>query len=128
MEHRIFRYDEASALLEPVRERTLAAHERVQTLRAQLEGVATDSPQAVKLGEWIDTTIQQWAEDILALGALPKGLWTVDFDSGRGYFYCWSLNEARLTHYHRYEDGFAGRKPLSDLSEEGEDGVPLLLN
>ncbi len=59
--------------------------------------------------------INQWAEEIMALGALPKGLWTVDFDSGEGYYYCWTLNEADLIYYHLYEEGFVGRKPLSEM-------------
>ena len=37
-----------------------------------------------------------------------KGLWLVDFDNGEGY-YCWSYPEPAITHYHGYDDGFAGR-------------------
>jgi hypothetical protein len=32
----------------------------------------------------------------------------VDFDNGEGY-YCWSYPEPAITHYHGYEEGFAGR-------------------
>jgi len=35
-------------------------------------------------------------------------LWLVDFDNGEGY-YCWSYPEPAITHYHGYDDGFAGR-------------------
>lgn len=124
MDNRIFTYDEANALLGEVRELTQAAHERLQDLRAKVEGTPPGSPRAKKLSEWINTVIHQWAEDIMALGALPKGLWTVDFDSGKGYYFCWTLNEARLTYFHNYEEGFMGRKPLSELS----DLYPPLLN
>jgi hypothetical protein len=117
MENRIFTYDEASAALEEVRTLTLAAHTRLQQLRAKVDGAAPGSPRAKKLGEWINTVIHQWAEDIMALGAQPKGLWTVDFDSGKGYYFCWSLNEPRLSHFHNYEEGFVGRKPLSELPD-----------
>jgi hypothetical protein len=120
-----FTYDEASALLEDVRTLTTAAHERLQALRAQAEGATPGSQRAKKLSEWINNVIHQWAEDIMALGALPKGLWTVDFDSGQGYYFCWTLNEARLAFYHNYEQGFMGRKPLSELPDVGP---PVLLN
>ncbi|MCH9044653.1 MAG: DUF2203 family protein, partial [SAR324 cluster bacterium] len=90
MESKIFTYEEASSLLEDVREITAAAHSRLQELRAQIEGAPAGSPRSRKLTEWINTVIHQWAEEIMALGALPKGLWTVDFDSGEGYYYCWT--------------------------------------
>lgn len=124
MEHRIFTFDEANALVGEVRELTQAAHQRLQELRAKVEGTPPGSHRAKKLSEWINTVIHQWAEDIMALGALPKGLWTVDFDSGKGYYFCWTLDETRLTYFHNYEEGFMGRKPLSELP----DLVPPLLN
>jgi hypothetical protein len=124
MDNTIFSYDEASAILDEVRELTQAAHKRLQELRALVEGTPPGSPRAKKLNEWINTVIHQWAEDIMSLGALPKGLWTVDFDSGKGYYFCWTLDEARLAYYHNYEEGFMGRKPLSELPS----APPPLLN
>lgn len=118
MDNRIFTYDEAAALLDEVRELTRAANERLQDLRAQAGEADPGSHRARKLAEWMNTAIHQWAEDMMALGALPKGLWTVDFDSGKGYYFCWSLDEARLAYFHNYEDGFAGRRPLSELADD----------
>ena len=125
MENRIFTFDEASALIDEVRECTEVANERLQAFREQLEDMPPHSSRAVKLNEWINTVINQWAEEILAIGALPKGLWTVDFDSGDGYFYCWTLNETNLTHFHLYEEGFVGRKPLSEMERLDP---PVLVN
>jgi hypothetical protein len=117
MENRIFTFEEARELIEQVRERTGSADERLREMRARLESMPPHSSRAVKLNEWINTVINQWAEDILELGALPKGLWTVDFDSGDGYFFCWTLNEDDLTHFHMYEEGFRGRKPLTEMDQ-----------
>lgn len=114
MAERFFTYKEACALLEDVRRKTQAADERLQQLRAEIETVEKDSPRAEEISDLMSTAVHRWAEDILAAGALPKGLWTVDFDSGQGFFYCWTLNEPELTHYHSYEEGFPGRKPLVD--------------
>lgn len=123
MDSKVFSYDEACAALDDVRELTTAAHQRLQDLRGQLQAAPAGSRAAKKLSEWISTAIHDWAEHITGLGALPKGLWTVDFDSGEGFYYCWTLNEPRITHFHLYEDGFTGRRPLSEV----EGGPPQLL-
>jgi hypothetical protein len=122
MTNRIFTYREANRALAAVRAKTLAASERLETLRAQAEQLGPG--QAEKLSEWMDGVVNQWSADMLALGALPKGLFTVDFDSGRGFYFCWTLNEPVLDHFHRYEEGFAQRQPLP--KEAMQDGAPVL--
>lgn len=125
MDEKVFTYEEASEALEAVREVTSAADQRLQELRAKIEKGPPGSARVKKLNEWINTVIHQWAEDIMELGGLPKGLWTVDFDSGKGFYYCWALNESTLSFFHKYEEGFMGRKPLSEI--EGS-LPPMLLN
>ncbi len=124
MDTTIFSLAEARAQLDEVREKTAFADERLRALRAQQSRVAPGSGRARKLAEWINTVINQWADEIMAMGALPKGLWTVDFDSGEGFYYCWTLDEQDITHFHRYEEGFASRKLLPGM-EAGEE-APLL--
>ena len=51
------------------------------------------------------------APEVTTLGVEIKGLWLVDFDNGSGY-YCWQHPEPSLSHYHGYEDGFAGRMKI----------------
>ena len=125
MENRIFSYEEASELLDAVRQFTSEAHNRLQELRAQIDALPGGSKRARKLSEWINTVIHQWSEEMMAMGALPKGLWTVDFDSGKGFYYCWTLNEATLAYFHKYEEGFIARKHLSEI-ESGP--PPQLIN
>jgi hypothetical protein len=55
--------------------------------------------------------VTAWAEAVQDLGAEAKGLWLVDFDAGNGY-YCWKHPEATVSHYHGYDDGFAGRMKI----------------
>ncbi|MBI3993380.1 MAG: DUF2203 family protein [Candidatus Lambdaproteobacteria bacterium] len=125
MHGKIFSYDEARALIDTVREKTEFANERLQAFRSMLRAVPGDSPKARKMNEWIETVIAEWSREILACGAVPKGLWTVDFDSGAGYFYCWTLGENDLGHFHNYEEGFQGRRPISDIQRRS---TPHLLN
>ena len=52
-----------------------------------------------------------WADEVKAMGLEAKGMWLVDFDNGEGY-YCWSYPEETISHYHGYDEGFAGRIPI----------------
>jgi hypothetical protein len=122
MSHRIFSYSQARQALETVRAKTLAASERLETLRAQAERMGPE--RSDQLAAVMDAVVNAWAVEIEAIGALPKGIFTVDFDSGRGFHYCWTLNEPELGHYHRYEEGFAQRRPLPE-AERREPGPVL---
>ena len=125
----LFTFQEACAQLEAVRRATRVAQERLQQLQAQAETIAEGSVQADRLKEQMQAVVQQWADAVAETGAQAKGIWTVDFDSGHGFYYCWTLDEPELTHYHAYEDGFAGRKPLVDgVPPDFPDAKPPVLN
>lgn len=132
MEKRIFTFSEASNLLDEVRVITQSASLRMASVRSQ-SVARPGSKRHHKVNEWCNRVIESWADQVTALGAHPKGLWTVDFDSGEGFFYCWELDEPRLAYMHGYEEGFSGRRPLSlkgglndDLPEDDfpKDGFP----
>ncbi len=96
---RTFTLDQARALLPRVQERTAEAVTRF----GQLAGDQDEARESV---------VRDWAEEMLSLGIEVKGIWLVDFDSGAGY-YCWKYPEPSLNHFHGYEEGFAGRLPLT---------------
>jgi len=60
----------------------------------------------------IGEVLNRWSEKIIKLGGLPKGIWLVDFDNGRGY-YCWRYGDEDILYFHGYKDGFAGRVAIS---------------
>ena len=126
MSRKVFDYEQARALIPQVREITEAANARVQELTAEMNRTPKGTVRAQKLKEWIQTAVAHWAERIEELGALPKGVWTVDFDSGDGFFFCWTHDEEDLAHYHLYEEGYPGRKPLTDTHKSG--ASPVVLN
>lgn len=95
---RIFTLEEARRLLPRVKALTAEAAERY----GQLAGDMEDERREL---------VEEWAEELQALGLEIKGLWLVDFDSGAGY-YCWKYPELALDHFHGYEEGFAGRLAL----------------
>ena len=110
----IFTLEEARALLPQVKEVTQRYYDMVEELRESLPEPA--DPVAMKqLERRINTALQQWAVEIRGFGVEVKGLWLADFDSGDGYYYCWKLGEDDIEHFHRYETGFAGRRPIALL-------------
>jgi len=104
----IFTLTQASELLPQVKHLTADAVRRAETLADQLRGVTEDNPEHSLLSEALRDVVAGWVEEVRALGLEAKGLWLVDFDNGEGY-YCWSYPEPAITHYHGYDDGFAGR-------------------
>jgi regulator of sirC expression with transglutaminase-like and TPR domain len=96
---RVFTLDEARALLPRVKDLTSEAVLRYGKLSGELEGER-------------ESVVREWMREVRSLGVEIKGLWLVDFDSGAGY-YCWKYPEPALNHFHGYEEGFAGRLPLT---------------
>ena len=97
----IFSFEEARTLLPKVKEITSDAVFRYARL-GEGSGETDEERQGI---------VREWAKEILSLGAVIKGLWLVDFDSGAGY-YCWKYPEPSLEFFHGYEEGFSGRLPL----------------
>ena len=110
---RIFTYDEALALFPLVRDRTASA---VQELAALASDSATRESESEEEHEELETAsrevVARWAAEIGELGCQVKGLWLVDWDAGDGY-YCWRHPEPALAHFHGYDEGFAGRIPIT---------------
>jgi hypothetical protein len=107
----IFSLAEARALLPRVKHTTADAVRRAESLAARLHGVSENDPQHTALSEAMREVVNGWADEIVALGLEPKGLWLVDFDNGEGY-YCWCYPEPGIMHYHGYAEGFAGRMKI----------------
>ncbi len=98
-------------MLPEIQKMTAAAASQVEPLVAQLDALEEDSPEHAHLQASVSLIVSAWAEAVRDFGAEAKGVWLVDFDTGNGY-YCWKHPEATLSHYHGYEDGFAGRMKI----------------
>jgi hypothetical protein len=104
----IFSLDQARALLPQVKMLTADAVLRAEALTAELQRLSEADPAHAPLAAALGEIVEGWAAEIRELGLEAKGLWLVDFDNGEGY-YCWKYPEASISHYHGYDDGFAGR-------------------
>ena len=136
---RLFTVDEANGLLpalRPVMQRIL---HYLDSLREKSEAVvraerlSPSSPELMKRlqeNEAIARLIQGvkgLVEEINSYGCMCKGIeeGLIDFPcvlGGEIVFLCWRYGEESVGHWHRIEDGFAGRKPLLDAEEEGGSG------
>ena len=110
----IFTLAEARALLPQVKAITQRYHEQVETLRDSIDN-PNDTAAIKRVEQHVQTELQHWVAELNDLGVDVKGLWLADFDSGDGYYYCWKLGEADIEYFHRYETGFAGRRPITLL-------------
>ncbi len=108
----IFTYEEALATFPRVRDLTTAAVNQVQSLSNRLQSHDELESRREELEEAYQTIVQNWAEDVTAIGCEIKGLWLVDWDCGSGY-YCWRYPEENLGYFHTYEEGFGGRVPIN---------------
>lgn len=108
---RIFTLREARELLPRVKALTADAAERVEAIR-ETAAAADDEAERARCEHDLDAVLRAWAQAIAELGAEPKGVFLVDFDSGDGFYYCWKHGEEDVEYMHSYEGGFAARRPI----------------
>jgi hypothetical protein len=64
----------------------------------------------------INLLIENFTRKGVLLKSVDPGL--IDFPAvmdGEAVLICWKEGEERITHYHGWNDGFIGRKPLPDI-------------
>jgi hypothetical protein len=111
MSRPIFSLAQARELLPQVKLLTADAVVRAEAVSAELQRLPEADPAHAQLSAALREIVDNWADAVRAMGLEAKGLWLVDFDNGEGY-YCWKYPEPVISHYHGYEDGFAGRMPI----------------
>jgi hypothetical protein len=133
---RLFTVDEANALLPTLRPlienileniRRLKSKSKIVIRSEQLDPEAPNLMDRLRQDGEIARLVGQvkgWVEEIQSYGCLCKGVeqGLIDFPCLLGaevVFLCWQLGETSVGHWHRIEDGFAGRRPLLDV--EGAD-------
>ena len=106
-----FTLEEARKVVPQVLEITRKYVLDTKPLIEQLQDPDLEVEERERLSKELQEKIESWAAEIGRFGALAKGLWLVDFDSGAGY-YCWRYNEETLSFFHSYDEGFTGRTPI----------------
>ncbi len=104
-----FSLDEARRVLPVVRRITIEFSSKVELLIARLETLPLNHTETIcSLEKQVNDFVQQWNDKIRKLGAEPRGLWFVDFDSGHGYF-SWKQPEVDIVYWHSYEESHENR-------------------
>jgi hypothetical protein len=116
-EPRVFTLAEAEALLPLIRGITEQSAGELAPVKQRLNNMLATDPRTPAVQREYEEIIKRWVSKLERLGVVVKGLWLVDFDTGDGYL-CWKYPELRVAHYHGYDDGFAGRRPLVEAVEE----------
>lgn len=111
----VFSLEEAQELLHVIFRITKQACEKVEGLIARLDTLPPGQEQlAASLEGQVNQLISEWQNKVTKLGAMPKGLWIADFDSGDGY-YCWKYPERKIEFWHKYTDGFSKRMRVAEV-------------
>ena len=108
---------EASELLPVVRKITENACERLSKLNERLELMLLCDPRRTAIVDEYEKIVRKWVASITRLGAIPNGLWRIDFDTGEGYL-SWRFPELRIGYFRGYGCQFDDRKPVKSLIEE----------
>lgn len=115
-----FDIDELNQLVPVFNKITVSYNEEVNDLIAMLEAMPNEEvSKTTEIESQINVKIQEWHVKVKKLGGVPKGLWTIDFDCGDGY-YCWKYPESEILYWHSYEDGFSGRVLISERDKMRE--------
>jgi len=110
---RIFTLEEARRVLPIIYKITQNHNQKVEALIDRIEALKGKNESLIAALETdINQLIHDWQSKVQKLGAFPKGLWLVDFDTGDGYF-CWKYPERDIEFWHRYTDGFSKRVHIS---------------
>lgn len=126
---RLFTVNEANALLPTVRPLIERILENIRRLKSKSETVIRQQqldPEAADLMDRLQqddeiaqlvNEVKNGVDEIHQHGCICKGVerGLIDFPCMLGaevVFLCWQLGEPTVGHWHRVEDGFAGRRPL----------------
>jgi hypothetical protein len=135
---RLFTVDEANALLPTLRPLIDNILESLRRLKHKSETVIRseqidpDAPDLMdRLRKDADIArllgqVRSWVDEIHSHGCVCKGVeqGLIDFPCVLGsevVFLCWQFGEVSVGHWHRIEDGFAGRRALLEAAESDPD-------
>ncbi len=121
---KIFSLAEANDLVPRVAEFTAEVVHQLDEIRQRYKTGSADAEQAVP--EWILKDVEQalveWSRKITELGVVPKGYFTVDFQSvDPELLYCWTYGEDKISFTHKVWENFSHRRPIEASAQPPAD-------
>ncbi len=112
---KIFSLAEANELVPVVADLTAQVVHELESIRGDIRTESGETPETLP-----DSVLQQveqvradWSARVTELGALPKGYFTVDFQSlDPELLCCWTYGEDKIDYVHKVWENFTHRQPL----------------
>ena len=111
----VFTLEEANAVLPDVIKITKIAVDSLADAKMRMKSEEIDDRVLAQRRFEEDTSVilEEWAQEIMALGIYPKGQFTVDFKSRiPDTLFCWTYGEEVITHTHKIFESFKDRVPV----------------
>lgn len=111
----IFTLEEANLVLPDVINITEIAVSSLEDARMRLKSEEIDDNVMAhqRFEEETSVILEEWAQEIMALGIYPKGYFTVDFKSPiPDTLFCWTFGEEVISHTHKIHENFKDRVPI----------------
>ena len=106
--YRVFTLEQANGTVPEVARLTSEVQRRLDELRRAYDGADLEAGQMLETGT--RELLTSWQDAILAIGAEPKGIFTVDFRTpDPNVLWCWTVNEPEIRHRHFTWESFKHR-------------------
>lgn len=111
-----FTLKEANLMVRNVAELTADVVHQLDSIRqrhkSDIEASGSAVPESI-LKE-VEKALSEWSQQVMELGAQPKGYFTVDFQSlDPELLYCWTYGEEKIEYIHKVWENFSHRQPLT---------------
>jgi hypothetical protein len=121
---KVFSLAEANELVPVVAEFTAEVVQNLNQIRQRfkIESEELTSSVSESVLKEIEQLLREWSERVSALGAHPKGYFTVDFQSmDPEMLYCWSYGEDKIAFTHKVWENFSHRRAFAATVEAAMD-------
>jgi hypothetical protein len=112
---RIFSLAEANELVPLVADLTAQVVHELESIRGSFRTEPGEVPETMpdSVLQQVEQVLADWSSRVVELGALPKGYFTVDFQSlDPELLYCWTFGEEKIDYVHKVWENFTHRQPL----------------
>ena len=112
---RAFSLAEANELVPVVADLTSRVVHELEAIRGRYRSESGELPEAMpdSILQQVEQVLADWSARVVELGALPKGYFTVDFQSlDPVLLYCWTYGEDKIGYVHKVWENFTHRQPL----------------
>jgi hypothetical protein len=102
--HRTFSYEQALAMVPDVTSVTHSAVRNIEALVSRVQSLEEMERRRLEIEQAMGEIIDLWKARVDQLGGTARGLWSVGWKTGGGY-YCWNYPEETISFLQPTEEG-----------------------